>query len=379
MKKTLWMLGVAVAALTSCTQSEVVDIPESRTIQFEPFVGKSTRAADVKANMLVGAAGENNDLKSFWVFGNYDGSEGDDTPFNGGDDSKVYWDDQNRAFKYNNARQWHMGTYKFAAYSNGNEKIDETGAAFSYDPTPTLTFANYVNNGNRDLVAAIPTAIVKDQTNMETGVSLDFKHMLACIELEFTNNSSVTGGYYLDFQNLKFIAKSTATCTYTSLVSWTNLVEESEREYEFITNTYDHNNNTSENNDPTVLLGPSDKANFYCFVIPQSNQDIELTFKIASYTRAPKLDSNGDEEKDANGNTVYDYTYTSTEPYRASLSITGDHSSWKPGILYKYTAGVSGETHYINFTVSSFEQWTTTAKPSVDTPISPADNSNSGI
>ena len=46
MKKTLWMLGVAVAALTSCTQSEVLDVPESKMIAFDSFVGKPTRAID---------------------------------------------------------------------------------------------------------------------------------------------------------------------------------------------------------------------------------------------------------------------------------------------------------------------------------------------
>ena len=205
MKKTLWMLGAAVAALTSCTQSEVVEIPESRVIGFEPFVGKQSRTADVKATMLVGANGADNDLKNFWVFGNYTGDESENLkPFDGGDDSKLYWDATNSAFKYDNARQWHIGTYHFAAYSNGNEKINETGATFSSDPTPTLTFTDYVNNGNRDLVAAIPAQIVKNESNMDAGVPLDFKHMLACIELEFTNSSPIDG-YYLDFQNIHFL------------------------------------------------------------------------------------------------------------------------------------------------------------------------------
>ena len=44
MKTKLWMLGVAVAALTSCTQSEVIDVPENKVIGFEPFVEKHTRA-----------------------------------------------------------------------------------------------------------------------------------------------------------------------------------------------------------------------------------------------------------------------------------------------------------------------------------------------
>ena len=34
MKKSLWIFGVAVIALTGCTNNEVVDIPQSRAINF---------------------------------------------------------------------------------------------------------------------------------------------------------------------------------------------------------------------------------------------------------------------------------------------------------------------------------------------------------
>ena len=44
MKKNVWLLGVAAAALTSCTQSEVLDVPESKLIGFETHVEKQTRA-----------------------------------------------------------------------------------------------------------------------------------------------------------------------------------------------------------------------------------------------------------------------------------------------------------------------------------------------
>ena len=45
MKKSLWILGVAVIALTGCTNNEVVDIPQSRAINFSnAFVNNTTRA-----------------------------------------------------------------------------------------------------------------------------------------------------------------------------------------------------------------------------------------------------------------------------------------------------------------------------------------------
>lgn len=347
MKKNVWLLGVAVAALTSCTQSEVLDIPESRVIGFEPFVGKSTRAADVKANMLIGAAGAANDLTEFWVFASYEGTEDENAaPFDGTDNSRVYWDGANSAFKYDSPRQWHLGTYQFAAYSNGNEKIDDVTFNSS-----SLTFTDYVNSGNMDLVAAIPAEIVKNSTNMNVGVPLSFKHMLACVELEFTNNSI---SYYLDFQNLKFSAKSTSTCTYDgSNISWTNPSDD--KEYEFITNTYNHDDG-AENNDPNVLLAPAGKAKFHCFVIPQENQNIELTFDVVAYIR----------EDDGHGD--YNYIYTSTDAYEASLYAGSSNSSWQPGKMYKYYTNISGNTHYITFTVTSVDDWTDV----VDSPITPA-------
>lgn len=61
MKKSLWILGAAVIALTGCTNNEVVDIPQSRAINFSnAFVNKTTRA-DVT----------NADFKQFWVYGDY--------------------------------------------------------------------------------------------------------------------------------------------------------------------------------------------------------------------------------------------------------------------------------------------------------------------
>ena len=46
MKKNLFLLGLAVAALTSCTNDEVVEMqqPTQKAIGFETFVNKGTRA-----------------------------------------------------------------------------------------------------------------------------------------------------------------------------------------------------------------------------------------------------------------------------------------------------------------------------------------------
>ena len=66
MKKSFFVLGVAVAALASCTNEEVVDMPQSRAIQFGTFVNHSTRSSVTETT-------EQN-LQKFFVFGNYDDS-----------------------------------------------------------------------------------------------------------------------------------------------------------------------------------------------------------------------------------------------------------------------------------------------------------------
>lgn len=61
MKKSLFMMGVAIAALSSCTQNEVLDIAESNTIQFgKSYIGKPTRANIIN---------NEDELDNFYVYG----------------------------------------------------------------------------------------------------------------------------------------------------------------------------------------------------------------------------------------------------------------------------------------------------------------------
>lgn len=362
MKTKLWMLGVAVAALTSCTQSEVLDIPESRVIGFEPFVGKSTRVADVSAIRLFGAGGADNDLNAFWVFGQHTPEEEDaaNTIF---DETKIYWDSDNSSFKYDTPQQWHLGNYSFAAYSNGNNSLDEASYEHS---TGTYTFTDYSNDGNKDLVAADPFVIEKTETNIREGVKLNFKHMLACVELKFTNASDA---FALDFQNVKFTAKSQGSCTYSSSsISWE--LGDDTKDYEFVTNIYDPEGSDEAHKNPAVLLQPAGTTSLYCFVIPQNNANIKLTFDVVSYNKTAQ--TNDDET------TSYEYTYSSTDSYEALLAVSVDNNFWNPGYVYRYIAEISGVNHYINFSVQSIEPWTSDSKPAKETVLSPTKTTAGG-
>lgn len=45
MKKSLLMLGAAAMMLASCTQNEVMEVAENRSIGFNSFVNNTTKAA----------------------------------------------------------------------------------------------------------------------------------------------------------------------------------------------------------------------------------------------------------------------------------------------------------------------------------------------
>ena len=370
MKKNVWLLGVAVAALTSCTQSEVLDIPESRTISFETFLGKSSRATeyyDVSSVMLKGTGPADNDLNKFWVFGSFDSEvDANDEPnlFN---KTLLSWDINNSSFSYTDPKQWYEGFYNFSAYSDGNNEFANVTADLT---NRKLTFTDYVNDGSKDLVAAIPATIEKGANNMTQGVSLDFKHMLSCIELYFTNASSGLG-FALDFTDVKFTAVSKGTCVYnaannTEPIEWTPTAETSV--YEFKTNDPNLDDNDNSNDAPLVMLAPGQFTRLYCFVIPQSNENIELTFNIKSYERK--------NPQTVDGSTTYDYHYTGVKQYKALLKFAEDgiDYKWIPGRLYRYTAEVSGSVHYINFSVSSIDNWNATGNEH-ETTYTPIPNS----
>ena len=146
MKKSFFVLGVAVAALASCSNEEVVDMPQSRAIQFETFVNHSTRSSVTETT-------EEN-LNKFFVFGNY--GEGTWTPVytnvevtggNVGDQSG--WNPVQTAY-------WQSGEkYRFGAYSDGNSKIENENVDF-IEGEQKLTFTDYTANNAKDLIVAIP-------------------------------------------------------------------------------------------------------------------------------------------------------------------------------------------------------------------------------
>ena len=201
MKKCMFLLGVAVAALASCTNEEVVSVPENAAINFTSFVNNTTKAVTEVAT---------NDLNSgnYYVFGNF-GT--DQSTWNG----QVFNNELSTVTYY-----WSVGNYyRFGAYADGvGGKLD--GATFNA-ATQTLTFSNYTPNDAKDLIAALGTGDASADVP-ESPVSLDFDHMLSQVGFTFYTTDGTE--YTVAVTGLKVTGaiQTGATGTYTTTgASWT--------------------------------------------------------------------------------------------------------------------------------------------------------------
>ena len=81
MKKHLFYLAAAVVAMSSCTESEVIEISQSKAIGFDSYVGNTTRA-EQEGQTLDVLKEEGN---GFYVFGTYkeEGKDAVTTVFDG--------------------------------------------------------------------------------------------------------------------------------------------------------------------------------------------------------------------------------------------------------------------------------------------------------
>jgi len=378
MKKTLWMLGVAVAALTSCTQSEVLDVPESKLIGFETHVDKATRATkDV-------TSGVNATLNAFYVYGAYGTSDnaGDfDIDEDALNEQGAYYLNGDKSYSTDGAVTWTNAnpkswlankTFRFAAYADGVGDADaeeddakSNGVSFIHKTTVKtgseteeasdindfltqdevtnnaegfenlwgLKFTNYsVSTGTKDLVAAIP--LEKEVGNLVTSpghINLTFKHLLAKVRFEFIHNDN--SGTSLAIEPFGLTVKDNADCLviYGETTLNENTIQDPIIRW------------TDPTADRSLTLFPKDGVNnkmwnsgsvieeFY--VLPQSN-DITLSQPIKIHSL------------DANGNITKTYQISGL-----NLKV-GALEKWMPGIMYRYYAEVVPGGNEIKFSAS---------------------------
>ena len=329
MKKSMFLLGIAAAALASCTNEEVVEVAQNRVIGFSTFVNNGTRAVSEVTN---------DNLTSFYVFGDY-GSESswtrvfNNTQVNGGKvgDNSI-WTPVLTAY-------WQPSqSYLFGAYSNGNAN---TTAAFDA-ATNALTFSSYdVVSNQKDLIAALGNYTTDTDVSNEDPVNLEFDHMLSQVKFTFTNTDSYE--YTMKISNIQIAsAITTATGTYNSTgASWNGGTANG---------TY-----TFASLDDIADADPTNETDL--FVIPQGNENLKVTFTATLWDEAHSEDNPN-----------------ATGTFQGSLKYTKDKvegtedNKWTPGFCYNYTAEINGsmlhpggdpdeEMYPILFNVDAVEGW----------------------
>lgn len=294
MKKSLFLLGAAVAAFASCTNEEVMDMPQNRAINFDGYVENNVRAVTEITTLQ---------SSEFYVFGMYGASTGSY------DAGVAHQNELGSQLHY-----WEPSSYyKFAAYADGSAgKLENV----EFDAREgNLTITGYTPNDAKDLVAAISNEVATN-TNVtsQSSVSLGFKHLLSQVAFEI--KTEAIDVWELKISNLQIAnAITTGTCVFDG----TNDVWSSTNKG---TITY------AEFDSKDISAEATNSYKQSKLVIPQSGTDkLNVTFTA---TLKNKNDQNA-EEKSQN--------FTATLAYSGTTPATAN--TWENGYRYKYTATIN--------------------------------------
>ena len=348
MKKSFLMLGLAVAAMSSCTNDEVIDLNQSnqKAIGFESFVNKGTRTISETTAPSVNAG-----LKKFYVDAYYldkttstpmpvfTALEVKDTLDGSG---TIWWGYNPAQVKY-----WTANDYYFAAYAQGDDADAPSGVKVQ---NKTLTITDW----QLDYTLAAGTKTTSNEVDLvadfkkETGslsrtdkVDFTLKHLLS--KVKFTIKNTDTKGLDLKISDLvingvKYIGDFTADLS--SADTWT-----------LSSSCWNLNNSTLSNFIPipksTVNLAVNAVAESdVLYVMPQSLADITFSITAEFYD---------------GGDLVYVKKFASTADegiLKGSVSTSG-HTSWEPGNYYNYIISLPSSAAPIEFGGVSVPTWTT--------------------
>lgn len=315
MKTNLFLLGMAVAAFSSCTNEEVTDVAQNRAIKFNQFVENNTREVTELDN--------NNQLNSFYVFGRF-GNAADNY------DTQIFNNESQSAQYY-----WQAGKfYSFGAYANGDEGQLTSGVSFKASEGQ-LTFTNYTPDDTKDLVAAVTKMQCNSDASQQEAVDLTFKHMLS--QVKFTFNTTDGEEYQIEISKLKINAVKTSTGNIA--------LSESNK----VTINWENTSATKEDYDMYPVISDVANENKTAsseskLVIPQDRTDLLKVTFTASITGAG-LNEKAD--------------FEATLAVDENIAGISEANTWMPGYRYNYTATINGDNikpdlgqQKIKFTVS---------------------------
>lgn len=361
MKKSILMLGLAVAAMTSCTNDEVLEQSQSiqKAIRFESFVNKTTRAITT-TNAPGGTTVDNiTGLQKIYVYGYYNNDGTPVTEFDGWTVTRESVTENNvtsLSWEYevpDGAKQpyWTANHYYFAAVAQGDNTENASDITFgavteTVDDNTTTTegvlkienfTVAYENNNSitecnaNDLVADIVD--VEGSTGKTERVGFNFNHLLSKMKINIVNTSD--DGSTVDItnvmiNNLKYKGTFTAVRGNIATDFADNLT------YENWEPTNDVYSNFIAYSAETGVTVNDELESAEFLVLPQDLSSLTVTF-TATY-------------RDENGSVVDE------QDINLSLCVDG-YESWKPQYAYVYQIGLPSNAKPIKFNVTGLTDW----------------------
>lgn len=338
MKKSFFLLGVAVAAMTSCSNDKLLDQAEpiQKAIGFDSFVNKGTKATTPVTNEVTA-----NNLNRFYVYGYHNG-----TPSVVFNNVSVIKAGNDWTMEKTNEKNWETKLYNFAAYADGPGEANYSSSSLKTSfANATLSFTDYSTTLNQnDLIAALyarDNSIVLNTTE----VALDFEHLLSKVDFTFENTND--NDLLMVVENVKLTVKTVADCDYNATATvWKNFESETVYELHQPTNGTNDADLFGGDNDLKstakkfiIEQGETSNVSTEYFVIPNQS-DATITYDVTFYDKA--------------GNLV-----ETKENQVLSLFPTIDQTkiSWTPSYIYKYNVQLPASPKKIEFTVNTVGEW----------------------
>lgn len=314
--KKMFLLGLVAASMASCSNNEVIDANEaiSRSISFDTFVNKATRAGD---DVLLTS------LKEFYVFG-YNGTG---TVFDNVSVVGSQTDSENGSWTVGEQVLWDTQVYKFAAYANGNgdatpDDSDKlSGVSFANEK---LVIIEYDADGTKDLIVANSTTRDNTVEFNQEAVDLSFSHLLSRIAITFRNASEPN--LSVDINSIILTVKNKGTYTTDA---WDLGGQNVESKSYAISNITD--------------LGKGSSSSAVVFYLtPQQLSNGETISFTAIF-------------KDTEDNVIESEDYViKLNKGKVNSALLG---AWDKGIAYSYTINLPSSPKYINFNVQAVTPW----------------------
>lgn len=215
--KKLFISVLAVAALASCSQEDVIVADKGDLIGFNSFVENSTRAADPSYSK--------NDIQSFKVYGTVNGGQGDVLIYPG---TVITKGDAAYGSPWTCpvSQYWIAGaTYKFVGIVDG--EVDGVTKTYPEDGMPTSV--EYTADGKTDLLCQTIdyTAFSADQIadgEKNDIVKFNFSHLLSKVNFTVVNGTPKAEGYSFVVKNIAFNGATKATYDVVNK-KWIDLTE----------------------------------------------------------------------------------------------------------------------------------------------------------